>query len=61
MSKYNLQYTNIVLMVYKQLVMFLGVVMLFMFGVDSSRQHILPSEWRMGASNLLAPGNTAPP
>jgi hypothetical protein len=48
MTHYNLEYTNIVLMIYKQLVVFVGVILLFMFGMDSARQHILPAEWRTG-------------
>jgi hypothetical protein len=59
MTNYKLEYTNIVLMVYKQMVLFIGVLLLFMFGIDSARQHILPSEWRVG--NLPTAGNTPPP
>ena len=48
MVKYNLEYTNIVLMVYKQFAILVGIVLLFMFGIDSARQHILPTAWRVG-------------
>jgi len=54
MVKYNLEYTNIVLMVYKQLVIFVGIILLFMFGIDSARQHILPTAWRVGVPSSPA-------
>ena len=45
MPQLNLEYSNIVLMIYKQIVLFAGIGMLFMIGLDSTRRYILPPEW----------------
>ena len=40
-------------MIYKQIVIVVGIILLFLFGMDTARNYILPIEWKMtnGASN----------
>jgi len=46
MASYNFETSNVILMIYKQVVIFLGILLLFLFGMDSARHYILPVEWR---------------
>jgi amino acid transporter len=47
MGTHNFETSNIVLMIYKQLVIIIGIILLFLFGIDTARNYILPIEWKV--------------
>jgi hypothetical protein len=52
MGSYNFETSNVILMIYKQLVLFIGIVLLFLFGMDSARHYILPPQWRESSGSV---------
>jgi hypothetical protein len=53
MGVHKFENSNVILMIYKQIVIVVGIILLFLFGMDTARNYILPIEWKMtnGASN----------
>jgi hypothetical protein len=58
MASYNFETSNVILMIYKQVVIFLGILFLFLFGMDSARHYILPVQWREPAKTNSAKTNS---
>ncbi len=46
MASYNFEQSNVILMIYKQMAIFVGIVLLFLFGMDTARNYIFPQEWK---------------
>jgi len=53
MGTYNFEQSNVVLMIYKQVVIVVGIILLFLFGIDTARNYILPKEWKGAATNSV--------
>jgi hypothetical protein len=53
MGSHNFEQSNVVLMIYKQVVLVVGIILLFLFGIDTARTYILPKEWKGAASNSV--------
>jgi hypothetical protein len=53
MGVYRFEKSNVILMIYKQIVVVVGIILLFLFGIDTARNYILPLEWKetKGSSN----------
>ena len=51
MGTYNFEQSNVVLMIYKQVVIVVGIILLFLFGIDTARTYILPKEWKSTNTN----------
>jgi hypothetical protein len=53
MGVYRFENSNVILMIYKQIVVVVGIILLFLFGIDTARNYILPIEWKgaKGSSN----------
>jgi len=51
MGTHNFEQSNVVLMIYKQVVLVVGIILLFLFGIDTARNYILPNEWKGTANN----------
>jgi hypothetical protein len=53
MGVHKFENSNVILMIYKQIVIVVGIILLFLFGMDTARNYILPIEWKTtnGASN----------
>ena len=39
------------MMIYKQIVIAVGLILLFLFGIDTARNYILPLEWKEKVAN----------
>jgi hypothetical protein len=53
MGTRNFEQSNVILMIYKQICIVVGIILLFLFGIDTARNYILPPQWKVprGASN----------
>jgi len=53
MGAHKFENSNVILMIYKQIVIVVGIILLFLFGMDTARNYILPIEWKetKGSSN----------
>jgi hypothetical protein len=45
MGTYNFEQSNVIMMIYKQICIVVGIILLFLFGMDTARNYILPIEW----------------
>ena len=52
MGTYNFEQSNVILMIYKQAVLVVGILLLFLFGMDTARTYILPPEWKVGGPKV---------
>lgn len=39
-------------MIYKQICIVVGIILLFLFGIDTARNYILPQEWKVGGPKV---------
>ena len=51
MGVYRFENSNVILMIYKQIVIVVGIILLFLFGIDTARNYILPLEWKEKVAN----------
>jgi len=51
MGTHNFEQSNVILMIYKQIVIVVGIILLFLVGIDTARNYILPKEWKGVAAN----------
>ena len=42
-------------MIYKQIVIAVGLILLFLFGIDTARNYILPLEWKVEGQSPPTP------
>ena len=47
MGTRNFEQSNVILMIYKQICIVVGIILLFLFGIDTARTYILPSQWKV--------------
>ena len=47
MVTYNFEQSNVILMIYKQIVLMVGIILLFLVGIDTARNYILPPQWKV--------------
>jgi hypothetical protein len=51
MGVYKFEKSNVIMMIYKQIVIAVGLILLFLFGIDTARNYILPIEWKEKMAN----------
>ena len=45
-------------MIYKQICIVVGIILLFLFGIDTARTYILPSQWKVAKGTSNSASNT---
>jgi hypothetical protein len=58
MGTYNFEQSNVILLIYKQVCIFVGIVLLFLFGMDTARNYILPPQWKVTKGTINSASNT---
>jgi hypothetical protein len=52
MGTHNFEQSNVILLIYKQVCIFVGILLLFLFGMDTARNYILPPQWKVGGPKV---------
>ena len=55
MGVHKFEKSNVILMIYKQIVIAVGLILLFLFGIDTARNYILPLEWKVEGQSPTTP------
>ena len=58
MGTHNFEQSNVILMIYKQICIVVGIILLFLFGIDTARNYILPQEWKVPKGSINSASNT---
>jgi hypothetical protein len=58
MGTHNFEQSNVILMIYKQICIVVGIILLFLFGIDTARSYILPSQWKVAKGTSSSASNT---
>ena len=58
MGTHNFEQSNVILMIYKQICIVVGIILLFLFGIDTARSYILPPQWKVPKGTSSSVSNT---
>jgi hypothetical protein len=58
MGTRNFEQSNVILMIYKQICIVVGIILLFLFGIDTARHYILPPQWKVAKGTSNSASNT---
>jgi hypothetical protein len=58
MGTHNFEQSNVILMIYKQICIVVGIILLFLFGIDTARNYILPQEWKVPKRTINSASTT---
>ena len=58
MGTHNFEQSNVILLIYKQVCIFIGIVLLFLFGMDTARNYILPPQWKVAKGTINSASKT---
>ena len=59
MGTHNFEQSNVILMIYKQVCIVVGIILLFLFGIDTARNYILPPQWKVPKGTSNSASNSA--